>query len=851
LLTEDEHRSYALSALSAVRQRLERQFPGGGSADQDPIELQLRAVEALPEGHPDRASQLMNLATAVAGRHLELGDAASMRQHLELLRRMARVPGWERAIGMTALAQALAWEGPEDGEAWSEAEGLLRDVVEGGWASRSDVRSATVQLARLLHRRFEAGRDTEARMQHGAAVAAALEALEDGYPLRDRAVPPPPAPDSHSRLLGMGDVEELDRAIALLRSSTASDTGAGQWRSESLDQLSMALHSRYLYDNDIGKLRESVDICRTAARLTGEGTADRALAEATLATQLRDLHEATSYTGALAEATDLFRRAATAPAAGVRARLSAAQNWAESARSLNYTEQAAKAYDVALDLLESASWSGIDQEGQETLLRRFDGLARDAAALAVSRREYERAVEVLEHGRGVLLGRALGGQAAVHRVARVSPELADEFAQAHARAEALPASDAYGGVLSTGERLAAAQRRREVIERIRQQNGLADFLHRPSCSALRNAAANGPVIIVNAARSRCDVLVVRADKDVLHIPLDDLSDDLVQSYARRFSRGLRILEGGGTDRARLASGRELVLTTLEWLWNEVCAPVLTDLGVTRGQSESEAQRVWWCPTGAFASLPLHAAGLHGRQGGSAETVLDRVISSYTPTLRQLIELRSAATDAAPGPEQRRPLVVAVPDSQVDGGRQPLRTAHDEAQVFLRHFPTAKALIGPDATATAVREHVPSADWVHFACHGSVGDHSDEEARLLLHREELRMEAVSRLSPARGAEFAFLSACSTARTVRGLNDESLNLATMMQLAGYRHVIGTLWSIDDSTAPAVADSVYTWLARSTDGVRSVDAARALHRAVLEQREAFPLAPISWCSYVHLGP
>src|SRR5262249_16945854 len=148
----------------------------------------------------------------------------------------------------------------------------------------------------------------------------------------------------------------------------------------------------------------------------------------------------------------------------------------------------------------------------------------------------------------------------IRRVARVSPQLADDFARAHAQAEALPASDAYGGVLSTGERLAAAQRRQELIEQIRQQNGLADFLHRPSDSRLRNPAANRPVIIVNAARSRCDVLVVRADNDVLHIPLDDVSNDLVQSYARRFSRGLQILEGGDTDRAQLASGRELVMT---------------------------------------------------------------------------------------------------------------------------------------------------------------------------------------------------------------------------------------------------------------------------------------------------
>ncbi|MFG3018393.1 CHAT domain-containing protein [Streptomyces sp. NPDC048254] len=847
-LVGDEHRAYALSALGAVRQLRGARPSGASTGRQDPVDLHREAVDALPEDHPDRASGLLNLAGAVVGRHLELGDAASWRQHVELLRRMARVPGRDRATGMVALAQALTWQDPVDDDAWSEAEELLRDVVEGGWALLSDVRSATVILARLLRGRFEAVRDDEMRTLQAAAIGAALQAVEDGYPLRDRPVPPPPASDGRPLMLGMGDAGELDRAIALLRATRPPEGDTGEWQSGHLHELSSALHRRYLHDDDIGLLHESVSLCREARRLADEGTEEAALVETTLASHLRDLHRDTSGRGALAEAADLFRSAATTPTAGIRVRLNAACNWAESAEALGYSEQAPRAYDTALDLLELASWSGIDQEGQEALLRRADGLARDAAAQAVGRREYERAVEVLEHGRGVLLGRALGGQAAVHRVARVSPELAERFANAHAQAEALPVpdEDGYGGVLSTGERLAAARRRSELIEEIRKQEGLADFLRRPSYPALREAAADGPVVIVNASRSRCDALIVRADRDVRCVPLDDVSDDLVRSYARRFSLGLGILEGDAPARSQLASGRHLVMTTLEWLWHQVCAPILTELGHTQAKSADEAERVWWCPTGAFAALPLHAAGLHDRQRGDAQSVLDRVISSYTPTLRQLIEVRSAPA-ASPG----RPLLVAVPETQVSGGQHLLRTAEDEAQVFLRSFPTAHALIGPDATGAAVRGHLPTAGWVHFACHGSVRGASDDEARLLLYDEELRMAAVSRTSPARNAELAFLSACSTARTVRGLSDESLNLATMMQLAGYRHVIGTLWAIDDPMAPAVADTVYTALARPTGEMDAADAARSLHRAVLEQRRLFPMASVNWCSYVHLGP
>ncbi|MFE7277319.1 CHAT domain-containing protein [Streptomyces sp. NPDC057623] len=857
LLLEDEARAHALSALGSVRLLLGKHVSGAAAEDHDPVDLQLRALEALPEGHRDRAAKLLNLATSVVQRHLRLGDAASMPQHLELLRRMARVSGRERAIGMNALSQALIWHSKGNDNALDEAEGLLRDVAEGGWAGVRDTREATHLLGLLLHKRFETARDTQAHTLQSWATSAALRAIEDGYPLRDRAVPHPRPQHSDSRLLGMGDVEELDRALGLLRvgltPGTETTERGDERRSGRLHHLAMAIHDRYLHDNDIAQLQEAIDVCREARDLSSEGSEQRAFTEMQLAFQLRDLYEATSYTGALAEAADLFRGAALTPAAPMRVLLRSAQGWAESASRLGYTDAASKAYDTALELLELASWSGIDREGQESLLRAFDGLARDAAALALDRHEYERAVEVLEYGRGVMLSRALGGRAAFHRAAGVSPELANRFAQAHARAEAAAVGDEYGGVLSTGERLAAAQQRKDLIQEIRKQDGLADFLSRPSYSVLRGATEEGAVIIVNASRSRCDALVVRPGQDPLPIPLDGVSYELVESYARRFSHGLDVLQGNAGDGAKRAIGRELVMACLEWLWLHVCEPILTELGHTRRTTADEAERVWWCPTGPFASLPLHAAGLHGRPGGRAQAVLDRVVSSYTPTLRQLVEVRSAPAAAAADDDaqQQRALVVAVPESHVPGGQQVLRTAWHEAQVFLKYFPSAKTLIGPDATEAAVLEHLSTASWVHFACHGTVHGEKGEEARLLLQEEELAMEAVSRLSPAAGAEFAFFSACSTARSVRGLNDESLNLATMAQLAGYRHVIGTLWSIDDSTAPTVAESVYARLVREGDAARGTEAARALHKAVLEQRDASPMAPVSWCAYVHLGP
>src|SRR4029077_20061596 len=78
-----------------------------------------------------------------------------------------------------------------------------------------------------------------------------------------------------------------------------------------------------------------------------------------------------------------------------------------------------------------------------------------------------------------------------------------------------------------------------------------------------------------------------------------------------------------------------ITTTLEWLWDHITAPILGTLGHTTPASDVWP-RLWWCPTGALTLLPLHAAGRHH----TADTVYDRVISSYTPTLRALHHART-------------------------------------------------------------------------------------------------------------------------------------------------------------------------------------------------------------------
>ncbi|KAJ7863558.1 hypothetical protein B0H13DRAFT_1457102, partial [Mycena leptocephala] len=60
-----------------------------------------------------------------------------------------------------------------------------------------------------------------------------------------------------------------------------------------------------------------------------------------------------------------------------------------------------------------------------------------------------------------------------------------------------------------------------------------------------------------------------------------------------------------------------------------------------------------------------------------------------------------------------------------------------------------------------------------------------------------------------ANLAFFSACQTAMGSNDLQDESVHLSADMLLAGYRGVIGTMWSIMDNDTPQVAGDVYAHL------------------------------------------
>jgi CHAT domain-containing protein len=76
-----------------------------------------------------------------------------------------------------------------------------------------------------------------------------------------------------------------------------------------------------------------------------------------------------------------------------------------------------------------------------------------------------------------------------------------------------------------------------------------------------------------------------------------------------------------------------------------------------------------------------------------------------------------------------------------------------------------------------------------------------------------------------------------------------------MAGYQHVIATLWQVSDLTAVDIPRHLYDQIIIERYGIIQIDAdsaASALRKAVLAVRDGSPGLPaIYWAPYVHTGP
>jgi tetratricopeptide (TPR) repeat protein len=808
----------------ALRDRFER---SGDAGDLDAaIDAGRKAVAATPAGHPRHARYLYNLEGSLLTRFERLADAADLD---------AAIDAGRKAV----------------------------DATPAGHLSRAEPLST---LGGALVRRFQlkgqaADLDAAVDAEYKAVAATPSDHHKYGFHLSNLGA------SLFARFEYSHETVDLDAAIDAGRKAVAAIPPDHANRGPMLSNLSAFLLIRFEYRNETVDLEAAIDAGRKAVAATPPDHPRRVLALSNLGDCLFTRFKHTGDAADLDAAMGCWKQASEVPVGTPRSRLDAARRWGSVAANAGRTHEAAQGFAAAVRLLPEVAWHGLDRATREQQLAEWIGLAADAAACAILDRCPGRAVELLEQGRSVLWTQGLNLRSDLSRLDKVDPSLTKRLdrirtvldAPLPETARSVPESedDALTAVARTRHQQDMADLHRrmarewdDILAEIRTLDGFEHFLAAVPYPELVAAATAGPVVIVNASSYGCHALIINSGEELPHlVNLPQLSLDGAVQHAAALLGALEVANRSESTFPDREKARHAVFDVLEWLWDVIADPVLASLGDTSAPTAADPPpRIWWCLTGPLTVLPIHAAGQYPRfrtqSSRGANSVLDQVISSYTPTLTALTRVRQPRT-----PAPARHLGVGMPTTP---RLPPLPAVPAEMEVLKRHFPPGPEnhqLAQSQATRADVLAAVTAHSWVHMACHAGQQQADPDLSGFAVWDGTLTITDLLAL-PSEGRDLAFLSACQTAAgSIRHL-DESIHLAAAMQFLGYRQVIATMWTIADSAAPDVADAVYTALAEGHTPDPS-QAAQALHLALQSLRQKAPTNPLLWAPYIHLGP
>ncbi|MFC5824734.1 CHAT domain-containing protein [Nonomuraea insulae] len=828
---------YLVGRLNALGVALQLKFTHGGDLAvlDEAIDVSQRALAATSDDQPNRSVPLQTLGFALLTRFMHVEDPADLEQGIAANEQAVRVapPGRPDRAGMfgnLSVALLLWFERGGGPAALDRAVTAARQAVDATSAGHPSLARHLSNLAAVIRVRYEQG----------------------------------------------GDPADLDEAIRSARRALGAIHDAHPYQATVLGNLSMALRARYKRGGDPADLDKAVDLGRQAVGAGPPDRPDRIGRLIEFGATLQARMERSGMAADEEEALETYAEAAAMTSAAPSLRIDAAWRAARLAAA-TAPARAADLLDGAVRLLPDVSPRRLRQTHRQNMIGRFAGLAAEAAAAALNDpsgsadERAVRALRLLEAGRAVLLSQTLQTRSDLTTLREQHPQLAERYVQVRDRLDrpaapaGLTAPELPEGRLEPDAAAAAEPDRHQLAAeladlqaRIRDLAGFASFALPPTVEELMDQASEGPVVTFNISPSRCDALLL-TKTGVTALELPELTHTALGDQINAFHQAL----ADASDPAVQERLREI----LAWLWDVAAGPVLHALGHDRpppsGTDLLRRPRIWWAPGGPMGLLPIHAAGHHQQSDPEQRTVMDRVVSSYIPTIGALRHARRPYAPASPGPVPA--LVVAMPTTPGLAGGGPLRQVARESGMLRDRLPGCVVLTEPDPPATGrpeagqvpttkrnVLDQLSGRAVAHFACHG-VSDAADPSlSRLLLHDHAEDPLTVASLAPVilGNARLAYLSACNTALTsVPDLLDEAIHLATAFQLTGFAHVIGTMWEINDRYAVRIADAFYAELTRG----ETVDAGRsayALHRAVQRVRERVPLTPSAWASHLHAG-
>ncbi|KAH6984501.1 CHAT domain-containing protein [Ilyonectria sp. MPI-CAGE-AT-0026] len=849
------------------------------------IKLYLQSADEAPEGNPSRAARFRDVGGGYRDRFKRTGDTADLSMAIKAFQNaLGQTPGdgEERAALLHEVGAGYA-------DRYARI-GNLADLNATIPLVQEAVDLTPTENPRREVRLIDLGAAIHDRYRRTGSLSDLDEAIEIYQQAVDKTASANPFFPSWVQLLGLGwvdkyrqtgDTAHLDKAIELYQACEEPKlTGISEDLHDAMralheilqksradnprwislrNNLGVAYHERYTQSRKMTDLGAAIKLYQETLERTPPDHPTLAIRLRTYGSALYTRYQTTQKAEDMQTAIESFRTGLNHSSAPIQDRLSAGRFllWIlAEARDWEHGYEAAKTLIRLVPLLAPRS---LENSDKQHWLSGVAGLASDAAAIALNaNKDPFDALQLLELGRGIISGSLNDIRADVDELVSSHPDLGKRYLALRQQLDTpAPPSpiqqvstqrDPSQGIVSSmnehmrsSEPMILQEPSRSDIQgysqpswqsqanvrheangalddllvEIRGCSGFEDFLLAPSEQEMRAAAKMGPLVVVNVSQYRCDAILIE-EHQIRALPLENLLSQEIREKAQL----------GDLGKPR----------TLKWLWDTLASPVLDALRFTQSPTDHDATQrwphVWWIPTGALTKFPLHAAGIHSK--GGYDTVMDRVMSSYSASVKAIIHGRRQRV-ASFKPAQA--LLVALKDTP--GVPTPLPFTLEEVKE-LHQLCESMGIepIEPGRRKQDIVRYLPNCKIFHFAGHGHTNHTDPSRSQLLLEdgtSDPFTVASLIDLNLQANPPFlAYLSACGTGKVEdERFIDESMHLISACQLAGFRHVIGTFWEVNDKTCVDMAKFTYQGM-KEDRGVTDESVCRGLHRAALKLRD-----------------
>ncbi|KAF6742711.1 CHAT domain-containing protein [Ephemerocybe angulata] len=876
------------------------------------IAVQQKSVDLTPHGHADLPSHLNNLGYSLARRFERIGELSDIADAISAQQKAvdltphdhAHLPAWLNNLAMVPTCEIVSPTSESLSSVAINRTGELSDIA----SSISMLQKALdltphghPYLPMLLNNLGSSFECRYERTNELSDIADAISVQGKGVDL---------IPDGHAELptllnnLGnsfrcrferTGDLSDIANAISALQRAVDLTPHGHTGLPGRFNNLGTCLARRFQRTGELSDIGDAISAHQKAVDLTPHGHTDLAGLLNNLGTSFQSRYERTGELSAIARKQLISLRTAMPPTLlNSSTSQTHSTSRAISNRNTGDLETCLSHYKAA-----AISVVGPPQDKLEAATRRARALIKHFPQSPDIITSFETAlgqvalIAGLEQTSGLNKAVASSGPSRTtsvlrlttyevttrisHRISRMSSKQLEDAGSSRSQSNVdMPMSEKISLENEARAHLGLARKWEDLLKTARAIPGFESFLKPLSCSSLMRGVPESSIVVINIADRRCDALALLPGLDKpLHIPLPAFSIKKASEYRNVLASQLREhhlrareeqenllrdvqFSARGVRPAPI--GRDGENAPVCWvllnLWYEVVKPILDGLGFqhmhqTGGQLPP---RLWWCPTGPLSFLPLHAAGIY--RGSNRESVSDYVVSSYTPTVTAVTE--RAKNRLSVDAKASGLFLTSQPNVP---GASPIPGTTSEVRAILKRAEEsgvrAMKCEGEELTVGACLMRMQDYSSIHLACHGSQNATEPLRSRFLFHRGSLELGRIIQ-SDLKNADLAFLSACQTSTGEEKLSDEAIHLTAGMLAAGYRRVIGTMWSIGDKPAQEVAISFYDYLLTPLNGARNggfdgalsafaLDHATRRLRLSLDDSEH---SLLTWIPFVHFG-